>query len=264
MEFEDIQVERGARWIEIGIDRPEKLNAIRNRTATEILAALEAADIDRDIAGVILHGTDKAFCTGIDTSEFQVEPGEFFDFYRYRRRARPIGRLFRELPTFSKPLLAVVEGFALGGGMELMMLCDIAIAGEKARFGLPEGRLGMLPGGGGTQTLPRLVGKALAKELVWTGRRLDAEEALAMRIVTHRTAAGAALDKARVLMAEIAANAPLPVMLAKTLIDRGVEVPLPDALASEADTSFLLYFSDDRHEGINAFREKRPAMFRGA
>jgi enoyl-CoA hydratase/carnithine racemase len=263
VDFQDIRVERADRWLEIRIERPEKLNAIRNQTAIEILSVLEEADLDKEIAGVILSGYDKAFCTGIDTSEFSVDPGEFFDFYRYRRRSRPIGRLFRELPSFSKPIIVAVEGFALGGGMELMMLCDIAIAGEKARFGLPEGKLGMLPGGGGTQTLPRLIGKALAKELIWTGRRITAEEALAMRIVTHKTPAGEALDRARELMREIAANAPLPVMLAKSLIDRGFEQPLDDALAAEADTSFMLYFSTDRNEGITAFREKRTAEFKG-
>lgn len=264
MDYQDILVERQDGRVEIQIHRPDKLNAIRERTAEEILAVLAEVELDKSAYGVILSGVPKAFCTGIDTSEFKVEPGEFFDFYRYRRRARSIGRLFRELPTFSKPLIVAVEGYALGGGMELMLLADIVVAGSGAKFGLPECKLGMLPGGGGTQTLPRLVGKALAKELIWTGRRLGAEEAKDLRIISHVTPDGGALEKARALLDEIGASAPLAVMLAKSLIDRGVDTPLAEGMASESDTSFLLYFSEDRNEGIAAFKEKRPPSFRGA
>lgn len=263
MAFEDIKVERVEKWIEITIHRPEKINALRERTAEDIFAALAEAEGDRDIHAVILQGSDKAFCTGIDTSEFQLGEYEFFDFYRMRHRLRQVNRLFRELPEFSKPVIVSVEGYALGGGLELALMADMIVAGENAKLGLPELRLGMMPGGGGTQTLPRRIGLALAKELLWTGRRLSAREALEYRLVNHVTKAGGALEKAREIARTIAGNAPLAVMLSKGVMNHGMDMSLNDALAAEADTSFMLYFSRDRDEGLSAFREKRAPDFKG-
>lgn len=263
VKYEDIAVTRGAGWLEIQINRPEKLNSIREKTAENILHAMEAVEFERDCAAVILCGSDKAFCTGIDTSEFQIKDNEYFDFYRYRRRARRVNRLFRELPAYTKPVISAVEGFALGGGLELALVGDIIVAAETAKFGLPEIKLGLMPGGGGTQTLSRLIGKPLAKELMWTGRRITATEARKMRLVNHVTPAGQALGKARELAAAIAANAPLPVMFTKSVIDRGEDMALQDGMMAEADVSFMLYFTADRKEGLQAFREKRSPQFRG-
>lgn len=263
MQFEDIVVERVENWIEVTLNRPQKLNSLRERTAEEVLHQLGEVESDRSVCSVIIKGSEKAFCTGIDTSEFELKDGEHFDFYRSRRRSRWTGRLFRDLPHYTKPVLAVVEGFALGGGLELSLVCDIIVAGENASFGLPEARLGLMPGGGGTQTLPRVLGKALAKELIWTGRRLNAEEAYRLRLVNHVCAHGGALDKARELARTIGANAPLPVMLTKAAIDRAADVSLQEGMASEGDSSFLLYFSRDRVEGLTAFKEKRSPLFRG-
>ena len=260
---EDIQLERGQAWLEITINRPEKLNSLREKTASEILEALESVEHDREIRAVILKGNDKAFCTGIDTSEFQVGPNEYFDFYRRRKRSRKVNQLFREVPEFTKPIITAVEGFALGGGLELALVGDLIVAGANAKFGLPELKLGLMPGGGGTQTLPRLIGKPLAKELMWTGRRITAAEAREYRLVNHVTEAGKALDKARELARSIAECAPLPVMFCKGVIDRGVDMALPDGMAAEADVSFMLYFSQDRQEGLSAFREKRTPAFKG-
>ena len=263
MIYEDLQVERTERWIEITINRPEKLNALRETTAKEILATLAEVEHDRDIRSVILQGNEKAFCTGIDTSEFQIAEGGYFDFYRFRKRGRQIGKLFREIGGFTKPLISVVEGFALGGGLELALVGDMIVAGSAARFGLPEIKLGMMPGGGGTQTLPRLIGRPLAKELMWTGRRFTAAEALQYRLVNHVTEPGQALAKARELAATIGGNAPLPMMLTKSAIDRGLDMSLADGFEAEGDASFLLYFSRDRDEGLAAFREKRTPEFKG-
>lgn len=263
MTYEDIVAERVEHWLEIRIDRPEKMNSLRERTAEEILHALGEAEFDRSCHAVILMGSDKAFCTGIDTSEFQIGDNEYFDFYRLRRRARKVNRLFRELPEFTKPVITAVEGYALGGGLELALCGDMIVAGEKAKFGLPEIKLGLMPGGGGTQTLPRLIGKPLAKELMWTGRRISAEEAREYRLVNHVAAAGSAADKARELARTIAANAPLSVMFTKGVIDRGLDMSLADGMTSEADVSFLLYFTRDRGEGLAAFREKRSPEFQG-
>lgn len=263
MSYDDLIVTRSDKWIEITINRPEKLNSLREKTAEEILAALNEIEHDRDMRAAILAGSEKAFCTGIDTSEFQIPDNGYFDFYRYRKRDRKVNRLFRELGAFTKPLITVVEGFALGGGLELALVGDIVVAGANAKFGLPEIKLGMMPGGGGTQTLPRLIGKPLAKELMWTGRRFTAAEAERYRLINHLTEAGKALDKAREIAAAIADNAPLPVMLTKSLIDRGMDMALADGMDAEGDASFLLYFSRDRDEGLSAFREKRAPVFRG-
>lgn len=263
MQCEDIIVEAVDGWIEIAINRPEKLNALRERTAEEIMATLAQAEADRAVGLVIIKGSTKAFCTGIDTSEFQVRDGEYFDFYRKRKRSRKISAMFRDIPSFTKPIIVVIEGYALGGGLELALLADIIVAGADAKFGLPEARLGMMPGGGGTQTLSRLIGPSLTKELIWTGRRINAREAKDYRMLNHVTDAGKAIEKARELARAICNSAPLPVMLTKTVINRGVDMGLAEGMALEGDSSFMLYFSRDRKEGLAAFKEKREPVFRG-
>ncbi|MEX0729620.1 MAG: enoyl-CoA hydratase/isomerase family protein [Aquisalimonadaceae bacterium] len=262
-DYQDIAVERVESWIEITLKREDKLNALRARTAEEIMSVIGSAEEDPEIGLIILQGAGKAFCTGIDTSEFQVKEGEYFDFYRRRRRSWKVAAMFRELPHVTKPVIAVVEGYALGGGFELALLSDMIVAGKKAMFGLPETRLGIMPGGGGTQTLPRIIGRPLAKELMWTGRRLSADEALAYRLVNHVAPQGEALEKARELARSICESAPLAIMMSKTAVDRGVDATLADGMAQEGDLAYLLYFSEDRNEGLSAFREKRQARFRG-
>ncbi len=263
MNYQDTIVEKVEGWLEITINRPEKMNSIREQTAEEILCALSEAEHDRSIGAIILKGAGRAFCTGVDASEFELREGEYFDFYRKRKRSRKVNFLFRELTDYTKPIISAIEGFALGGGLELALVGDMIVAGADAKFGMPEVRLGLMPGGGGTQTLPRLIGKALAKELIWTGRRISASEAKEYRLVNHVTESGKAVEKAQELARSICANAPLSVMLTKSAIDRGMDMALTDGMAAEGDASFLLYFSDDRHEGLSAFREKRPPAFSG-
>src|ERR1700745_3995183 len=187
MNYQDVVLGREDGWIEIAVNRPDKLSSLREQTAEEILGILNEVEHDRDVRAVILLGSEKAFCTGIDTSEFKIEENGYFDFYRFRKRSRKVNRLFRDIQGFTKPLISAIEGFALGGGLELALVGDIIVAGANARFGLPEIKLGMMPGGGGTQTLSRLIGKPLAKELMWTGRRITAAEAERYRIVSHFT-----------------------------------------------------------------------------
>lgn len=263
MSYQDIIVERVEGWLEITINRPEKLNSLRETTATEILAAMAEVEHDRAIGAVVLKGSGKAFCTGIDTSEFEIKSNEFFDFFRKRKRARKVNQLFRELPNYTKPVISAIEGFALGGGLELALVGDMIVAGADAKFGLPEIKLGLMPGGGGTQTLPRTIGSALAKELMWTGRRITATEAKEYRLVNHVTEAGQALEKAREIARSICANAPLSVMFTKGVINSGMDMPLAEGMAAEGDVSFMLYFTSDRTEGLTAFREKRSPNFRG-
>ena len=259
----DIVVTRHDRWIEIEIARPEKFNALREQTAAEIMDTMALAEEDDTVTSVILTGSPKSFCSGIDTAEFEVAEGRYFEFYRKRKRSKRFARLFRELPAYTKPVLCAVEGVALGGGLELALLADMVVAGRNAKFGFPETGIGIMPGAGGTQTLPRLIGKAMAKELIWTGRRVLADEALSLRLVNHVVDAGGALAKARELATAIARNAPIAVMQSKAAIERGSDLSLADGMAFESDAAFLLYFTQDRREGLDAFREKRAAQFKG-
>jgi len=261
--MQDIIVARNEQWLEITINRPDKLNAIREQTAVEILEQIELAEADRSCRAILIKGLEKAFCTGVDTSEQKLNPDEVYELWRRRKRNRKVNQMFRALPEVTKPVIAVVEGFALGGGFELALLCDIVVAAEGAQFGLPEAKLGLMPGGAGTQTLPRLVGKPLAKELMWTGRRLSAQEALGLRIVNHVAEKGKAIDKARELAKSIAAQAPLSVMFSKQAVERGFDATLSEGMNIEADSFFALAFSTDKEEGLAAFKDRRPANFIG-
>jgi len=263
MSHQDVVVTRAEGWVEVRLNRPEKLNSIREQTAEEILRVLHEVEHDRAVHAVVFEGDAKAFCTGIDTSEFELKPNEYFDFYRKRSRSRKVNQLFRELPRFSKPVICAIEGYALGGGLELALLGDLIVLGANAKLGLPEVKLGLMPGGGGTQTLTRLIGPQLAKELIWTGRRIGAQEAKEYRLVNRVVEAGRAMEEARELARQIARSAPLSVMLTKAAITRGADLPLDAGMAVESDVSFMLYFSNDRKEGLSAFREKREANFKG-
>lgn len=260
---QDIVVERVENWIEITISRPEKMNAIREQTAIEILEQLEQAEADRGIRAVLIKGSEKAFCTGVDTSEQVLSPDEVYEQWRRRKRSRKVNQMFKALPVYTKPVIAVVEGYALGGGFELALLCDLVVAGEGALFSLPESKLGLIPGGAGTQTLARIIGKPLAKEMLWTGRRLSAKEALEMRIINHAVEKGAALEKARDVARMIGKQAPLSVMFSKQAMERGYDLSLAEGMNIEADAFFALSFSRDREEGLAAFREKRTPDFNG-
>lgn len=261
--MQDLLVERAQARIEITLHRPDRGNAIREWTAAELLQVLAEAEADRSIRTVLIAGGEKSFCTGVDTSEQKHDPDEVFEHWRRRKRSRKVNELFRTLPVFTKPVIAAVEGYAFGGGFELALLCDFIVAGEAAQFALTEAKLGLMPGGFGTQTLPRIVGKPLAKELMWTGRRLSAAEAQALRIVNHVTVKGEALARARALADAIAANAPLSVMFTKQAIERGMDVSLAEGMNVESDAFFALAFSADRNEGLAAFRDKRAAQFTG-
>lgn len=259
----DIAVERVENWIEITITRPDKLNAIREQTAAEIMEVLLGAENDRAIRAVLIRGSEKAFCTGVDTSEQVLSEDEIYEQWRRRKRSRRVNQMFRTLPEYTKPVIAVVEGYAIGGGFELALLCDMIVAGEGAQFSLPESKLGLMPGGAGTQTLARIVGKPLAKEMLWTGRRLSAQEALEMRIVNHVTEKGAAIEKAREVIRTIGKQAPLSVMFCKQATERGYDGTLAEGMNIEADAFFALSFSDDKQEGLSAFKEKRAPNFSG-
>ena len=231
--------------------------------AGEIMDAMASVEDDRKILCVILQGNERAFCAGADLSGFSDEPEDRYDNYRARYNLRKNRQLFPYVHGYTKPVISAVEGYALGGGFEIAMFGDIIVAGEAAQFGLPEGRHSLIPGAGGTQNLPRIIGAALAKELIWTARRLSAEEALGLRVVNHVTPKGKALAKVRELVAAMSKVGPLSVMMTKQSIDRGLDMTLAQGFQQESDLAYLLTWSDDRKEGLSAFAERRPARFKG-
>src|SRR3981189_3541282 len=162
---EDIKVERQDGWIEVTIHRPSKLNAIREQTAVEILDVMTEVENTRDISGLVIPGSDKGFCPGVDTSEQKNEPEEAFELWRRRKRSRKVNQFFRALPEFTKPVIAAVEGYALGGGFEIALLWVLILPAETRKLALREAKPGLMPGGAGTQPLARIIGKPLAKEL---------------------------------------------------------------------------------------------------
>ncbi len=248
---------------EIQLNRPDVLNALNVEMAEEIADVLVEVEMDRKIVAIILHGNERAFCAGADLGRMKSGPTEKFDIYRARFNSTPSRTLYRILCFYTKPVISAVEGYCLGGGFELAMWGDFIVAGEKAQFGLPEVRHSLIPGGGGTQNLPRLIGPALAKELIWTGRRLPAQEAREHRIVNHVMPAGGALKKAREIVGEMAKNGPLGIMMSKQAINRGLDQSRFNGFLGEGDLYHMLSFSEDRDEGLDAFSNRRPATFKG-
>lgn len=254
-----VKLERGDDGIVLlTIDRQEKLNALNPQVTEEIGQALLDVEQDEPRAIIVTGAGDRAFVAGADISEMSsMEPLE-------AKRFTEIGHAAMALLDKSPiPTIAAVNGFALGGGCELALACDIRIAAENALFGFPEVGLGILPGMGGTQRLPRLIGPALAKELIFSGRRIDAAEAKDIGLVNRVVGEGEALNTARELAAEIASNGPVAVRHAKTAANRSLDVDLISGLEYEADQFSLLFATEDAREGMGAFMEKRKPQFEG-
>ncbi len=261
--YKFIKVSKRNRICQIQFHRPESLNAINIEMAEEIADTLLEIEMDRKIIAVILCGDEKSFCAGADLSRMKSPKTELFDVYRSRFNHMPNRTLYRVLCFFTKPVISAVEGYCLGGGFEIAMWGDFIVAGEEAQFGLPEVRHSLIPGGGGTQNLPRLIGPALAKELIWTGRRIKAAEAKEYRIVNHVVPKGRALNKAREIVEEMAKNGPLGIMMSKQAINRGLDQSRYNGFLSEGDLAHMLNFSEDRPEGLRAFAERRKPTFKG-
>ncbi len=261
--YDNIILARRKGALEITFNRPDVLNAINDGMADDLMDALAEAETDRKVLAIIFQGNERAFCAGADVGGFRDRPQDRYDNYRARYNTRRTRVLYRYMQTYTKPVISAVEGYCLGGGFELAMLGDIIVAGEGAQIGLPEARLGLIPGAGGTQNLPRLIGPALAKEMIWTARRLSAAEAREFRIVNHVTPKGGALAKAREIVEAMSKNGPLAIMMVKQSVDRGLDMPLSQGFLQEADLAYLLTWSEDRAEGLKAFAERRPAKFKG-
>ncbi|HET7567928.1 MAG TPA: enoyl-CoA hydratase-related protein, partial [Gaiellaceae bacterium] len=230
--------------------------ALSGELMSALVAALEALDADRELRAIVVAGDERAFAAGADVAELAA--GTPVSLYENRRI--DAWDAIRGLRT---PLVAAVSGFCLGGGCELAMLCDLIVASETARFGQPEINLGVLPGAGGTQRLTRAVGKAVAMDMILTGRMLSAREALAFGLVARVVAKEAWLTEAKRVAEDIAAKGPIAVRLAKEAVDQAFEAPLAAGVAFERRAFYLARASDDATEGLTAFVEKRPPNFTG-
>jgi enoyl-CoA hydratase/carnithine racemase len=238
------------------LNRPEARNALSMPLRHAIADALDAAAGDDTVRVAVLAGHEKAFAAGADLKEL-VDAGPI-DLH-----LRGAAQIWDRIAAFPKPLIAAVEGVALGGGCELALHCDIILAGEDARFGQPEVRLGILPGGSGTQRLVRAVGKYKAMMLVLTGEIIGAREASEMGLVSRVVGRGEAVAQAVAMAATIAAHPPLAVELAKEVTLTGQDASLAAALSLERKAFYLLAASEDKREGMRAFLDKRPPTFKG-
>lgn len=257
--YDYILVDRDGAVATVTVNRQEKLNAIDAATATELLHAFGQLETDDAVQITILTGTgDRAFIAGGDIaamSRMTLMEGERFVYLGHR--------LTHAIEHSRKVVIAAVNGYALGGGTELALACDLRVAAEKAQFGLPEVSVGLFPGWGGTQRLGRLVGKGRAKELVFTGARIDAATALEMGLVNRVVPNDALMAETRALADQILANSRLAVQQAKKALNEGLEVSLDQGLIIEAEAWLVNFASQDRVEGLTAFVEKRKPQWLG-
>jgi enoyl-CoA hydratase len=242
----------------VTINRPEKLNTLNDRVIEELGHAAARIVAEDEIRGAIITGAGRAFVAGADIGDL-AQQGPF----EGRARALRGQAVLRRLETCGKPVLAAVNGFALGGGCELAMACHLRIASEKAKFGQPEVKLGIAPGYGGTQRLPRLVGKGVALQLILTGEIIDAQEAYRIGLVNKVVPADSLLAETERVLRGILAMGPLAVRLALEAVERGLDMTLEEGLLLEANHFGLLAATRDMKEGLTAFLEKRAPKFEG-
>ncbi|MFB9275741.1 enoyl-CoA hydratase/isomerase family protein [Cohnella cellulosilytica] len=253
-----LELERAHRVLKVTIRREEKLNAMNDAMMAEITACFRWLHEQMDVHAVVLTGTGKAFMAGADIGGYHdFDMGQFFAFQDRGRE------MYRVIEACGKPVIAAVNGYALGGGFELAMACDLVIASEKAKFGLPEVKLGLVPGGGGVQKLARVAGPYMAKELLMTGRFVHAAEGRALRFVNQVTEHDKLLESAMQQAAQLAEQAPLAVQALKKLVNEGRDASLESAQAYDRSYLANLFCSDDAKEGIAAFAEKRQPRFQG-
>jgi enoyl-CoA hydratase len=256
MAYENLLVETRDRVGLITLNRPKALNALNDALMDELGAALKAFDADENIGAIVLTGSEKAFAAGADIG--MMASYSYMDVYK----GDYITRNWEAIRAIRKPVIAAVAGFALGGGCELAMMCDIVIAAETAKFGQPEIKLGVIPGAGGTQRLPRAVSKAKAMDMCLTARMMDANEAERAGLVSRVVAADRLLDEA-IEAATIIAGFSLPaVMMAKEAVNRAYETTLAEGVHFERRLFHSLFATEDQKEGMAAFVEKRKAVFK--
>lgn len=257
MKYENVILEKEAELAILTVNRPKALNALNKDTLLDIKAAIEEVAQDEQIKVLIVTGAgDKAFVAGADIAYMQN-----FNVREGREFAQLGQQVFRMLELMEKPVIAAVNGFALGGGCEFSLACDIRLASENAVFGQPEVALGVTPGYGGTQRLPRLVGEGRAKELIFSSNNIKADAAWQMGLVNHVYPAAELMAEAKKLAAKIAKQAPLAVGYSKTAINKGLQVDLDTAMGIESDLFGMCFATADQKEGMKAFVEKRKPDF---
>ncbi len=257
MAYENIILEKEDYLATLIVNRPKSLNALNKDTLSEIRLAVEDIALDKSIRVVIVTGAgEKAFVAGADIAYMQplsaVEAREFSDYGE---------KTMRMIELLEKPVIAAIKGFALGGGCELAMACDIRLAADNALFAQPEVGLGVIPGFGGTQRLPRLIGEGRAKELTYTADTINADEAYRLGLVNHVYPAEQLMDEAKKMAAKIAQKAPLAVNFAKFTIGKGMQADLDTAMSIESDMFGICSSTLDQKEGMGAFLEKRKPVF---
>jgi enoyl-CoA hydratase len=252
---ESLAIDSHDGWAELTLDEPASRNALTDELLKALADAVEEADTDPDVRAIVIAGSDKVFASGADIGALARRTTmDSFDGSRARDWAR--------LRAPRTPTVAAVSGFCLGGGAELAMMCDVIVASPSARFGLPETMLGLLPGAGGTQLLPRAVGKALAMDMVLTGRMLSADEALAHGLVSRVAPEGQWRDLAREVGEAIAGRSSVAQRLAKHAVKASFETSLSSGVEAERSSFGVAFSSDDAREGIAAFLEKRPPVWK--
>ena len=259
MAYENLLVDVSDRIATITINRPKSLNALNWATMQELSDALEEIAGGKDVGVVLLTGAgEKAFVAGADISELRdFTPLQVLEFSRFGHEV--LGKIER-LP---QPVIGVINGFALGGGCELAMACDILVASDNAKFAQPEVNLGIIPGWGGTQRLPRLVGRNIAKEIVLTGEMISAQRAYEIGLVNRVVPQAGLMETAREIARKILEKAPVALCTAKSVMNRGIDLDLESACALEANAFAIMFSTGDGAEGMTAFLERRKANFQG-
>ncbi len=258
MSSKNVSIERTGHTALVTIDRPKALNALNRETMDELEAAFRAIREDDAIRGVILTGAGRAFVAGADVSEIATYSAIESKAFAHRGQ-----EIFAGIESLTKPVIAAVNGFALGGGCELALACHIRVASEKAVFGLPEVTLGIMPGYGGTQRLPRIVGRGIATEIAVTGRKVAAEEAARIGLANKVVPPDELIDACQRILAQVYAVSPLSVAYVLDAIHNGLPMSLDEGCAYEAGLFGLACGSEDGAEGMGAFLEKRKAEFQG-
>jgi enoyl-CoA hydratase/carnithine racemase len=259
MTFSNILFEKKNAVAYVTVNRPDKLNALNMATMDDLRGAFHEIKADKEIRVVILTGSgEKAFIAGADIGE--LAQNDAVSAKEYTHRGQSVLNLIENL---GKPVIACINGFALGGGCEIALACTLRLASENARLGQPEVKLGIIPGYGGTQRLPRLVGKGVAMQLLLTGEMITAQEALRVGLVNEVTASTDLISRAEAIAQKIIANAPLAVQYTMEAVNKGMEIPQAEGLYLEATLFGMACATKDKKEGTTAFLEKRPAKFEG-